>query len=118
MVSDNVMATGPLQLVTSGPGSRIHGVDISKWQHPYGKPINFIKMAKTGVRFVMIKGSDSQPTADAEAKKYLIADRKAAQEAGMYTGFYYFAYLPDSTKKAEIIADAKAQAQKTFWRLG
>ena len=117
MVSDNVIAAGPLQLVTSGPGNRIHGVDISKWQHPYGKPINFVKMAKTGVRFVMIKGSDSQSKADAEAKKYLIADRKAAQEAGMYTGFYYFAYLPDTTKKTEIIADAKAQAQKTIWRL-
>ena len=118
LFSNNAFATGPLQLIAAGPGERIHGVDISKWQHPYGKPINFIKMAKTGVRFVMIKGSDSQPTADAEAKKYLIADRKAAQEAGMYTGFYYFAYLPDTTKKAEIIADAKAQAQKTIWRLG
>ena len=118
LFSNNAFATGPLQLIAAGPGERIHGVVISKWQHPYGKPINFIKMAKTGVRFVMIKGSDSQPTADAEAKKYLIADRKAAQEAGMYTGFYYFAYLPDTTKKAEIIADAKAQAQKTIWRLG
>jgi GH25 family lysozyme M1 (1,4-beta-N-acetylmuramidase) len=118
LFSNNAFATGPLQLIAAGPGERIHGVDISKWQHPHGKPINFIKMAKTGVRFVMIKGSDSQPTADAEAKKYLIADRKAAQEAGMYTGFYYFAYLPDTTKKAEIIADAKAQAQKTIWRLG
>jgi len=118
LVSNNVFATGPLQLVAAGPGDRIHGVDISKWQHPYGKSINFIKMANAGVRFVMIKGSDSQPTADAEAKKYLIADRKAAQAAGLHTGFYYFAYLPDTTKKAEIIADAKAQAQKTIWRLG
>ena len=118
LVSNSVIAAGPLPLVTSGPGNRIHGVDISKWQHPYDKPINFTKMAKAGIRFVMIKGSDSQPTADAEAKKYLIADRKAAQEAGMFTGFYYFAYLPDTTVKAEIIADAKAQAQKTIWRLG
>lgn len=118
LVSDNVIAAGPLQLVTAGPGNRIHGVDVSKWQHPHGKAINFKKMAKTGVRFVMIKGSDSQPAADAEAKKYLIEDRAAAQAAGLYTGFYYFAYLPDTTKKAEIIADAKAQAQKTIWRLG
>ena len=118
MVSDNVIAAGPLQLVTAGPGKRIHGVDISKWQHPYGKPINFAKMASAGVRFVIIKGSDSQPTADAEAKKYLIEDRTAAHAAGLYTGFYYFAYLPDTTKKAEIIADAKAQALKTIWRLG
>ena len=75
-------------------------------------------MAKAGVRFVIIKGSDSQAPADALAKKYLIADRAAAQAAGLYTGFYYFSYLPDTTKKAEIIADAKAQAQKTIWRLG
>jgi lysozyme len=118
LVSNNVIAAGPLQLVTTGPGNRIHGVDISKWQHPYDKPINFAKMAKAGVRFVIIKGSDSQAPADALAKKYLIADRTAAQAAGLYTGFYYFSYLPDTTKKAEIIADAKAQAQKTIWRLG
>ena len=118
LVSNNVIAVGPLQLVTAGPGNRIHGVDISKWQHPYDKPINFAKMAKAGVRFVIIKGSDSQAPADALAKKYLIADRTAAQAAGLYTGFYYFSYLPDTTKKAEIIADAKAQAQKTIWRLG
>ncbi|MEI7930397.1 MAG: GH25 family lysozyme [Actinomycetes bacterium] len=118
LVSNNVIAAGPLQLVTAGPGNRIHGVDISKWQHPYDKPINFEKMAKAGVRFVIIKGSDSQAPADALAKKYLIADRAAAQAAGLYTGFYYFSYLPDTTKKAEIIADAKAQAQKTIWRLG
>jgi GH25 family lysozyme M1 (1,4-beta-N-acetylmuramidase) len=118
LVSNNVIAAGPLQLVTTGPGNRIHGVDISKWQHPYDKPINFAKMAKAGVRFVIIKGSDSQAPADALAKKYLIADRAAAQAAGLYTGFYYFSYLPDTTKKAEIIADAKAQAQKTIWRLG
>jgi len=118
LVSNNVIAAGPLQLVTAGPGNRIHGVDISKWQHPYDKPINFEKMAKAGVRFVMIKGSDSQAPADLIAKKYLIADRAAAQAAGLYTGFYYFSYLPDTTKKAEIIADAKAQAQKTVWRLG
>jgi GH25 family lysozyme M1 (1,4-beta-N-acetylmuramidase) len=118
LVSNNVIAAGPLQLVTAGPGNRIHGVDISKWQHPHDKPINFEKMAKAGVRFVIIKGSDSQVPADALAKKYLIADRAAAQAAGLYTGFYYFSYLPDTTKKAEIIADAKAQAQKTIWRLG
>ena len=118
LVSNNVVAAGPLALVTSGPGNRIHGVDISKWQHPYDKPINFTKMANAGIRFVMIKGSDSNPIADMTAKRYLKMDRTAAQAAGLYTGFYYFAYLPDTTVKAEIIADAKTQAQKVIWRLG
>jgi len=118
LVSNNVVAAAPLALVTSGPGNRIHGVDISKWQHPYDKPINFTKMANAGIRFVMIKGSDSNPIADMTAKRYLKMDRTAAQAAGLYTGFYYFAYLPDTTVKAEIIADAKTQAQKVIWRLG
>jgi GH25 family lysozyme M1 (1,4-beta-N-acetylmuramidase) len=118
LVSNSVIAAGPLQLVSAGPGNRIHGVDISKWQHPYNKPINFTKMADAGVRFVMIKGSDSQYASDLVAKKYLKIDRTAAQAAGLYTGFYYFSYLPDTSVKAEIIADAKAQAQKVVWRLG
>ena len=118
LVSNSVIAAGPLQLVSTGPGNRIHGVDISKWQHPYDKPINFTKMADAGVRFVMIKGSDSQYASDLIAKKYLKIDRAAAQAAGLYTGFYYFSYLPDTSVKAEIVADAKAQAQKVVWRLG
>jgi GH25 family lysozyme M1 (1,4-beta-N-acetylmuramidase) len=75
-------------------------------------------MADAGVRFVMIKGSDSQYASDLIAKKYLKIDRAAAQAAGLYTGFYYFSYLPDTSVKAEIITDAKAQAQKVVWRLG
>ena len=118
LVSNNVIAAGPLKLVTAGPGNRIHGVDISKWQHPYDKPINFTKMANAGIRFVMIKGSDSQYASDLIAKKFLKIDRAAAQAAGLYTGFYYFSYLPDTSAKSEIIADAKAQAQKVIWRLG
>lgn len=118
LVSNNVIAAGPLKLVAAGPGDRIHGVDISQWQHPYDKPINFTKMAQAGIRFVMIKGADSNPIADLTAKKYLKIDRTAAQAAGLYTGFYYFAYIPNTSVKSEIITDAKAQAQKVIWRLG
>jgi lysozyme len=120
IVSTNVVAA-PLQklgdLVATGPGQRIHGIDISNWQHPYDKPIDFTKMYAAGVRFVMIKGSDGHDPQDADAKKYLIADRTAAQAAGLYTGFYHYAYLPDTTNKNQIIVDAKAQAQKVVWRL-
>jgi GH25 family lysozyme M1 (1,4-beta-N-acetylmuramidase) len=104
-------------LPTTGPGNRIHGLDISKWQHPNGKPINFTKMAAAGISFVMIKGGDGHDPADALAFKYLKEDRAAAQAAGIYTGFYYYAYLPDSTNKKFIIADAQAQATKAVWRL-
>jgi len=101
----------------AGPGGRIHGMDISRWQHPNSAPINFGKMYAAGVRFVMIKASDSHDVADAEALKYLVMDQDAAQAAGIYTGFYYYSYLPDSIDPKVIITDAQAQAQKAIWRL-
>ena len=101
----------------SGPGGRIHGMDISKWQHPSNAPIDFVKMYNAGIRFVMIKASDTKDTSDAQALKYLVMDHNAAQAAGIYTGFYYYATLPDTSDTAVIIQDAQAQAQKAIWRL-
>ncbi len=108
----------PTSLITEqGPGGRIHGMDISKWQHPADAPIDFVKMYKAGIRFVMIKAADSHDLADAQALKYLVMDHNAAQSAGIYTGYYYYATLPDSTDTAIIVRDAQAQAQKAIWRL-
>ena len=101
----------------SGPGGRIHGMDISKWQHPANASIDFVKMYKAGIRFVIIKASDTRDTSDAQALKYLVMDHNAAQSAGIYTGFYYYATLPDTTDTTVIIQDAQAQAQKAIWRL-
>jgi GH25 family lysozyme M1 (1,4-beta-N-acetylmuramidase) len=100
-----------------GPGGHIHGTDISRWQHPDDKPIDFQKKFKAGMRFVLIKGSDSQERADQLTMRWLVEDRNAAQAAGIYTGMYHFAYLPDSTDLAYIQRDARAQAQKVIWRL-
>ena len=101
-----------------GPGGRIHGADISRWQHPNDAPIDFAKMYQAGVRFVMIKASDTRDDADALSLKYLIMDRSAAQAAGIYTGFYHYAVLPDVSTDAQVITDAQTQAQKALWRLG
>jgi len=100
-----------------GPGGRIHGVDISRWQHPYGKLIDFTKMYSAGIRFAMIKASDTRDDADALALQYLLIDRPAAQAAGIYTGFYHYAILPNTSDRAVIIRDATAQAQKVIWRV-
>ena len=100
-----------------GPGGRIHGSDISRWQHPNDKPIDFKKKFDAGMRFVLIKGSDSTEAADLLTMKWLVGDRNAAQAAGLYTGMYHFAYMPDSTNLEYIQRDAKAQAQKVIWRL-
>lgn len=100
-----------------GPGGRIHGADISRWQHPNDKQIDFVKMYDAGIRFVMIKASDTRDAADALALKYLVMDHNAAQAAGIYTGFYHYTILPDVTDEDAIIRDATAQAQKAIWRL-
>jgi lysozyme len=111
------LPTGALSIDQSGPGGRILGADISRWQHSGSTPIDFAKMYSAGTRFVMIKASDTHDAADADALKYFPTDRLAAQAAGLYTGFYHYAYLPDTTDQAAIKTDAVAQAQKAIWRL-
>jgi GH25 family lysozyme M1 (1,4-beta-N-acetylmuramidase) len=113
-----ISETDPVIAVEAlGPGGRIHGVDISRWQHPYGKPIDFTKMYAAGIRFAMIKASDTRDDADALSLKYLLIDRPAAQAAGIYTGFYHYAILPNTGDRDAIIRDATAQAQKVIWRV-
>lgn len=113
-----ISETDPVIAVEAlGPGGRIHGVDISRWQHPYGKLIDFTKMYSAGIRFAMIKASDTRDDADALALQYLLIDRPAAQAAGIYTGFYHYAILPNTSDPAAIIRDATAQAQKVTWRV-
>ncbi len=117
LFSTSAFAFNPQAVTAAGPGDHIHGMDLSYWQHPSGSKIDFKKMYSAGIRFVMIKGADAHDVADAQAYKYLKIDRPAAQAARLYTGFYYYAYLPDSTDAAYVIKDATAQAQKVIWRL-
>jgi GH25 family lysozyme M1 (1,4-beta-N-acetylmuramidase) len=116
--SDEFSESDPAMVIGQfGPGGRIHGADISRWQHPNDQAIDFVKMYEAGIRFVMIKASDTRDDSDALALKYLVMDHSAAQAAGIYTGFYHYAVLPDVVDEAEIIRDATAQAQKVIWRL-
>jgi GH25 family lysozyme M1 (1,4-beta-N-acetylmuramidase) len=101
-----------------GPGGRIHGADVSRWQHPNDAPIDFEKMHAAGMRFVMIKASDTRDDADALSLKYVVMDRSAAQASGLYTGFYHYAVLPNVKTNEEVIIDAQTQAQKVIWRIG
>ena len=108
----------PAQFIDlTGPGGRIHGADVSRWQHPNDKAIDFVKMYEAGMRFVFIKASDTRESADLLAVKYAAMDHYAAQAAGIYTGFYHYAVLPDVTSPEDVKKDALAQAQKVVWRL-
>ena len=110
--------TDPAQFIDlTGPGGRIHGADMSRWQHPNDKQIDFVKMYEAGMRFVFIKASDTRESADQLSVKYAAMDHHAAQAAGIYTGFYHYAVLPGVTDPEGIKKDALAQAQKVVWRL-
>ena len=102
---------------TVGPGGKIAGIDISRWQHPNGRAIDFVKMHADGITFVMIKGSDTRDDADQQAVKYLKSDRAAAQAAGIFTGFYHYVTLPNVTTPSAIARDARVQALKVTWRI-
>jgi GH25 family lysozyme M1 (1,4-beta-N-acetylmuramidase) len=121
LLSFTVQSVAPAsanELLFMGPGNRIHGTDISRWQHPNGKPINFVKMRAAGVSFVMIKASDTRDESDQMALKYVKMDREGAQAAGIHTGFYHYATLPNSASPSVIKKDAINQAQKVIWRIG
>ena len=112
-----------ITITASGKGNRILGADIARYQHPVstlfpdGAPIDFTKMYAGGVRFLYIKASDGRDPGHNNAEKWYAKDRADAQAAGIYTGFYHYAYFPASTLATDIIADAQAQADKALWRL-
>jgi GH25 family lysozyme M1 (1,4-beta-N-acetylmuramidase) len=66
----------------------------------------------------MIKASDTREYSDRLALKYVKGDRVGAQEAGIHTGFYHYALLPNVTTNSAIERDARVQAQKVIWRIG
>lgn len=115
--SIHTVSADATDLSLAGPGGKIAGIDISRWQHPNGKGIDFQKMHDAGISFVMIKSSDTRDDADQQAVTYLKKDRAAAQAAGIYTGFYHYAILPNVTSPSAIIKDAKVQALKVTWRI-
>ena len=109
---------GPMnRLNPSGPGGRIFGLDISRYQHGTSAPIDFAKMARSGVSFLWINGGNSIAKADAQAAKFYLADRVAAQGQGIYTGLYYFVHLPNTTSASIIKRNADDQANKIITRI-
>lgn len=126
----------PIDALGPGSPSRIWGIDISRWQHMSdtngdgvadllddGKPINFEKAYRKGLRFVFIKASDGtvksdgSMLADQYAKKFASIDKPAAQAAGLFTGLYHFPGMIHSDNKAKLIADAREEAIQATIRL-
>jgi len=106
----------PLNLVAMGPGSRILGVDLSRWQSS-DHDIDFMRMAKGGVAFAFVKGSDGLASQDVLAEKYATAWAPSAKTAGILVGYYHFARIPVTTSAKQIVASAKLQAKQASERL-
>jgi GH25 family lysozyme M1 (1,4-beta-N-acetylmuramidase) len=138
VISFTVLPPALLPIDALGPGSpsRIWGIDISRWQHMAdtngdgvadllddGKPIDFEKAYRKGLRFVFIKASDGTVKedgsmfADNYAKKFAAQDKPAAQAAGLFTGLYHFPGMIHSDNKAKLIADAREEAIQATIRL-
>jgi GH25 family lysozyme M1 (1,4-beta-N-acetylmuramidase) len=106
----------PLNIVAMGPGSRILGVDLSRWQSST-QPIDFNRMAAAGVAFAFLKGSDGLATEDALAAPLAASWAPAAKAAGILVGYYHFARIPVTVDPAVITLDAQTQAAQAAARL-
>jgi len=101
----------------SGPGRRIVGLDISRWQHMPRQTIDFAQMAAAGISFVIIKASDGYGPEDAIAKKYVIDDARRAKAAGLIVGYYHMISVPTGNAKGTLIGSANRQASLVSTRL-
>jgi GH25 family lysozyme M1 (1,4-beta-N-acetylmuramidase) len=114
--TQTMVVIAPLNIVTTGPGARILGVDISRWQSS-DQPLDFNRMAAAGVAFAFIKGSDGLLTEDALAVPHVTTWAPAAKAAGILVGYYHFGRIPVTEDLAVITADAQTQAAQAAARL-
>ncbi len=110
-----VVVEAPIE--PTGPGNRILGLDISRWQHIPGKQINFSDMAAAGASFVIIKASDGTRQEDAIARKHVLPDAHNAKLAGLIVGYYHMVDVPATNSTKTLIASAKRQGSLAATRL-
>ena len=87
VITQQAHAENAVQIEALGPGNRILGLDISKYQHTKNLPIDFAKMHSAGVRFLYINGGNTIEKADTEAANYYRSDRTGAQLPASTPGF-------------------------------
>lgn len=97
-----------------GLANAVKGVDISMWQHPNNKPINFKKMkSQYGVSFVFIKASDGGNRDGGKSAHWFKVDSKAARAAGLIVGAYHYS-VPGQTGPGMMIVPASMKAQSNY----
>jgi GH25 family lysozyme M1 (1,4-beta-N-acetylmuramidase) len=89
----------------------VKGIDVSVWQHPDDKAIDFTALkSEYDVSFVIIKGSDGGKRGNDNAKKWFPIDSAAARAEGLVVGSYH--YAQPGNMDSNTITDAKLQAQR------
>lgn len=87
------LAVAPLLLLTipfvptADAASTITGVDVSKYQHDTGKPINWAAVKRSGQTFAFIKATGGSDRTDPWFEREWVA----AGRAGMIRGAYHYA---------------------------
>jgi len=95
----------------------VKGIDVSVWQHPNDKPIDFAALkSEYDVSFVVIKASDGGSRGNENALKWFPIDSAAARAEGLVVGAYHYA-LPGILDRSTI-TDAKLQAQRAVKQAG
>lgn len=95
----------------------VRGIDISVWQHPDNKPIDFASLRdEYDVSFVVIKASDGGERGNENAKKWFPIDSAAARAEGLVVGAYHYAQPGNMDRNT--ITDAKLQAQRAVEQAG
>ena len=110
-----VVVEAPIE--AKGPGKRIYGLDISRWQHIPGKQIRFADMAAAGAAFVIIKASDGTKKEDAIARKFVLKDAHDAKVAGLIVGYYHMVSVPTNNSTKILVASARRQGSLAARRL-
>ena len=82
-------------------GFRGHGPDVARYQHPDGKPINWVAVKRSGVGYAFIKATEGTTVVNPWFRK----DWVGAGRAGLPRGAYHFA------RPARPLSTATAQAR-------
>ncbi len=85
-------------------GTEILGVDVSTWQHPDGAAIDWEKVYKVGVRFVLVKATQGT----SYVNPWFHRDVDDARAAGLLVGAYHYfeAAVPAGAQALNLVKEA------------
>lgn len=93
--------------VQEGPDFPFWGVDVSRWQHPYGAALDWplLSTSANGFSFTFVKATEGAGT-QGVANLFFDQDVAAARAAGAYVGAYHYSG-PGLPVKRDALAEAR-----------